>query len=116
MNKEELFNKCEKYDNQKIIGVFIIQERRLHDSGYRIMNVIGHTDYDEDIEDFHYFLLSSCSDVINLYGNLFNNGKDLKQVNIDINKKGIIHIWSNYDKFMPRYMNISNCWLDNVGE
>ena len=120
MRKKELLNKCEKYDRTKKIlikGLFIIQENKLHDSGYKLMSVIGHTEYDENINDFHYYLLSNCcSDVINLYGNLYNNGKDIKQINIDINKNGIIHIWSDYDGFIPRYMNISNCWLDNIGD
>ena len=33
-------------------GVYIIQQRRLHDSGFRMMYVIGHTEYDDKIKDF----------------------------------------------------------------
>lgn len=115
MNKElkDLLDKCEKYINQKITGLYVIPQKKIHDSGYRLMNVIGHSEYDEDIKDFHYFLLSECSDVINLYGDLYNNAKDIKQINMDINKNGVIHIWSDYDGFIPRYFNIGNCWLDN---
>ena len=69
MTKEELLAKAIKLgmnDQSPLLkGIYIIQERFLHDSGYRIMNVIGHTEYDPELKDYKYYLLSECSDVIN---------------------------------------------------
>ena len=73
MNKkqQELLDKCVRVnvsdDVPLLDGILIIQQRRLHDSGYRMMYVIGQT-----IEDDKYYLLSTYSDVIDI-GNMFSN-------------------------------------------
>ena len=54
MNKsaKELLDKCIKLEMDKKLplfkGIYIIQQRKLHDSGYRMMYVIGHTEYDRE--------------------------------------------------------------------
>lgn len=122
MNKKELLKKAKKEINKdlKIRGLYIIPQKKLHDSGYKQMYVIGHTEYKEELEDYEFYLLGTYSDVINLYGeslNFMNNGNnDIKTINLDINKYGIIHIWSDYDIFKIRYANISSVWLDKCGE
>ena len=76
MNKEQekILKKCINVNEVETIpyfkGIYIIQQRKLHDSGYRMMYVIGHTEYDKSIKDFRYYLLSSCSDVIDFNKNL----------------------------------------------
>jgi hypothetical protein len=115
MNKEELLNKAKKYNGEKIVGVFIAQERKLHDSGYRLMNIIGHSEYDKGIEDFHYYLLSTCSDVVDFNG--FFSNKKINELHIDINEKGIIHIWGGFkDCFKCNFINVSNCMLETIKE
>ena len=78
MNKkqQELLDKCVRVnvndDIPLLDGILIIQQRRLHDSGYRMMYVIGQT-----FEDDKYYLLSTYSD--NLLSHLipFNSFKYL---------------------------------------
>ena len=49
---KELLNKCIKLEMDKKLplfkGIYIIQQRKWHDSGYRMMYVIGHTEYDRE--------------------------------------------------------------------
>ena len=100
-------------------GIYIIQERKLHDSGYRLMNVIGHTEYDKELKDFKYYLISSCSDVIDfepIFDKLLARNYDMCDLHLDINKNGLIHIWTNSDKKLScRYgLHLSNCILEIV--
>ena len=118
MTKEELLKKAKVigFGKEEIVpllqGVFIIQQRRLHDSGYRLMYVIGYTEYDKEINDFHYYLLSQCSDVIDIGDMLAHNCTD---IHLDINKNGIIHLWTNGNKKLKiRYVNLSNAWFDVI--
>lgn len=123
MNKKELLEKAIKlnYDSQTPLlkGIFIIQERILHDSGYRLMNIIGHGEYDREIEDYKYYLLSSSSDVIN-FRPIFNeyikgNFSNMRNINMDINRHGIIHIWTEHDKWLKcDFLNCSSCMLEFV--
>ena len=121
MNKEELLNKAKviewgKQDTIPLLrGIFIVQQRKLHDSGYRLMYVIGHTDYDERKKDFDYYLISECSDVIDLgdYFSQFNSS--CFGIHLDIDKKGIIHIWSDgKHRFKTKYLNLSNAGFEIV--
>ncbi len=82
-------------------GIYIIQQRKLHDSGYRMMYVIGQTEYDKKIKDFHYYLVGTYSDVIDfqpMFNKLLNRNYDMCDLHLDIDKNGIIHIWTNSNK------------------
>ena len=108
MNKEELLNKAIKldYNDLKLItGIYIIQNRKLHDSGYRLMTVIGH-DHDYD----NYYMISNCcSDVIDFVG--WMSSIKIEDLHLDINRHGLIHIWSNNSIFSSTFYNLSNCIL-----
>lgn len=63
----------------------IKQSRKLHESGYRLMEV----SYNDEI-------LSSSADVIHIgFKDLFDG------LHLDIDKKGIIRIWSNDYELIP---------------
>lgn len=126
ITKKELLNKAIKlnYDSEipLLKGIFIIQERTLHDSGYRLMNIIGHSEYKEELKDFKYYLISSCSDVVDfnpLFKNLIQGDFSMGDIHLDINKYGIIHIWTNSNKWLKCWgTNLSNCSFEfiNKGE
>ena len=100
-------------------GIFIIPQNELHDSGYKMMYVIGHTDYNETIKDFEYYLLSSCSDVINfqpLFEKYLKNDFDICDLHLDIDRNGIIHIWTNSKrKIQCQCPYVSSCSFEVVG-
>ena len=121
MKKEELLKKAiplSTMDKSPVLsGVFIIQQRQLHDSGYRMMYVIGHTDYDEKLKDFKYYLIGTYSDVVEFTYDILNNfRKKISNIKMDINKNGIIHLWSSRDKFVCSCINVSSCVLEIVGD
>lgn len=99
-------------------GIFIIPQIQLHDSGYRMMYVIGHTDYDEKKKDFDYYLLATYSDVIDftpLFNKYIKGNFDMCDLHLDINKSGIIHIWTHSTKkLMCTCSHISNCSFEVV--
>lgn len=102
-------------------GIYIIQERKLHDSGYRLMNVIGHTEYDEELKDYKYYLISCCSDVVDfepIFNKLLAGNYDMCDLHLDINKNGLIHIWTKSNKKLSlscKYgLHTSNCGLEIV--
>lgn len=121
--KKELYEKAINlgYDGEYPLfkGIFIIQQRKLHDSGYRMMYVIGHTDYDEKEKDFHYYLIGTYSDVIDFerhYTQILKNDAGLLDLHLDISRNGIIHIWTNSKSqrlkvYMPQ---CSSCMLNPV--
>lgn len=106
MTKEELLNKAIELDLIKeqlplFKGIYIIQQRKLHDSGYRMMYVIGHTDYDVRMKDYKYYLIGTFSDVVDftpVFNKLLNRNYDMCDLHLDINKNGLIHIWTNSEK------------------
>lgn len=121
---QELLNKAVKlkYGDEIPLfkGIYIIQERKLHDSGYRLMNVIGHTEYDKELKDFKYYLISRCSDVID-FESIFDKlllarNYDMCDLHLDIDKNGLIHIWTNSDKRLRcKYgINLSSCTLEII--
>lgn len=121
MNKNELLNKTkivEINDLPLLKGIYIIQQRKLHDSGYRLMYIIGHSEYKKDIKDFEYYMLSCCSDVVDfepVFNNLLQRNYDMSDLHLDINKNGLIHIWTNSEKYLiTDYYNLSNCSLTIV--
>lgn len=106
-NKEatEMLNKAIKLTRKDKVpsfkGVYIIPERKLHESGYRLMNIIGHTGYDEREKGFKYYLISICSDVIDfepMFERLMSKNYAMCDLHLDISKGGIIHIWTKSDK------------------
>lgn len=118
---QELLNKAVelKYGDEIPLfkGIYIIQERKLHDSGYRLMNVIGHTEYDKELKDYKYYLISCCSDVIDfepIFDKLLARNYDMCDLHLDINKNGLIHIWTNSDKKLScrHGLHLSNCSLE----
>lgn len=120
---QELLNKAVKLKHGDEIplfrGIYIIQERKLHDSGYRLMNVIGHTEYDEELKDYKYYLISCCSDVIDfepIFDKLLSRKYDMCDLHLDIDKNGLIHIWTNSDKKLScKYgLNLSSCNLEII--
>lgn len=120
---QELLNKAVKlkYGDEIPLfkGIYIIQERKLHDSGYRLMNVIGHTEYDKELKDYKYYLISCCSDVIDfepIFDKLLSRNYDMCDLHLDINKNGLIHIWTNSDKKLScRYgLHLSSCSLEII--
>lgn len=122
IKQEEMLKKCINVNRIETIpyfkGIFIIQQRKLHDSGYRMMYVIGHTEYDEIMKDFRYYLLSSCSDVVDfnpIINNLLNRNYDMCDLHLDIDKNGIIHIWTNSNKYLNcEVPNVSSCMFEIV--
>lgn len=102
-------------------GIYIIQQRKLHDSGYRLMYVIGHTEYDKELKDYKYYLISSCSDVIDfvpIFEKFLSRNYDMCDLHLDINKNGLIHIWTNSDKklFCKYGLHTCSCILETKGE
>ena len=92
MNKDELLDKAKKInfgDKLPLFkGIFIISQRRLHDSGFRTMYVVGHTDFDKSKNDFEYYLISTYSDVIDftpIFDNWVRKYYDMCDLHIDIN-------------------------------
>jgi hypothetical protein len=109
MNKfqKELLEKCKEVkidENVPLLdGIYILPTTRKHDSGYKIMNIVGYTD-DE------YYLLDDMCDVVDL-GDVIQ--KCIKDIHIDISDNGIIHLWSNYQVFKSQYR-CSSCTFDLV--
>lgn len=120
--KQELLEKAIKlnYDSEVPLlkGIFIIQERALHDSGYRLMNIIGHTEYDKEAKDFKYYLISCGSDVVDfrpLFDNYIKGNYSMGDIHLDINRYGIIHIWTNSNKWLKCWgTHLSNCSFEFV--
>ena len=120
---QELLNKAVKlkYGDEIPLfkGIYIIQERKLHDSGYRLMNVIGHTEYDEELKDYKYYLISCCSDVIDfepIFDKLLARNYDMCDLHLDINKNGLIHIWTRSNKKLNcKYgLHLSSCSFEII--
>lgn len=123
IKQEEMLKKCINVNQIETIpyfkGIYIIQQRKLHASGYRMMYVIGHTEYDSNIEDFrNYYLLSSYSDVIDfnpMFNNLLIHNYDMCDLHLDIDKNGIIHIWTNSKRYLNcEVPNVSSCMFEIV--
>lgn len=109
MNKYELLEQAKKvYFNELdkvplLSGLYIIEHTKLHDSGYRLMSVVGHT------KDFDYYLIDEYCDVLDLES--FWSKVPLEDLHLDINKKGIIHIWSGRNMFKASHA-VSSCVFD----
>jgi len=108
MNKfqKEFLEKCKKvrlFDEVPLFDIiYILPTQRKHDSGYKIMYIVGCCN-DE------YFLLDTYCDVVNL-GEWESKVKGLS---IDISENGIIGIWSRYQKFKSVFR-VSSCTFEMI--
>ena len=108
---KELLNKCIKVGSMEdkvplLDDLYIIPTRKKHDSGYKIMYVVGGVRKPE-----HYFLLDVGSDVVN-FGYFKTT---MENINLDIKDNGIIHFWSNKEKFKSGFR-VSSCTFELVKE
>ena len=120
MNKtsKELLDKAIKLDRNHrtplFKGIHIIQQRKLHDSGYRMMYVIGFNETEK------YYLISCISDVIDFqpsFNELLKGNYDMCDLHLDISKDGIISIWTNSDKRLKCTSPfLSSCTFEIVGD
>ena len=110
MNKfqKELLEKCKHIgideETPLFNDIYILPTTRKHESGYKIMYVVG-----LDRKNNQYYLLDTFCDVVNI-GNFI---KSLKGIDIDILDNGIIHLWNNYQLFKSIYR-VSSCTFDLV--
>lgn len=119
MNKEKkaLLEKCidmrmGALSELPIGGLYIIPTQYKHDSGYKIMYVVGHSPrglYEEE----KLYLLSMGSDVVSFES--WVSDIPIKDLNMDISPGGIIHIWSFTQNMKCRF-NCSNCQFEMMGE
>lgn len=109
-----------KDESQLYDSIFIIPRRQLHDSGFKMMYVIGAVSDSNKDESEKYHLLQTFSDVVD-FGRIFGEGKmGFDDLHLDINPNGIIHIWTNsfgskkIVKFKCYRVNASSCILEPV--
>lgn len=110
MNKfqKELIEKCKEVsqfeDTPLFDDIYILPTTRKHDSGYKILYIIGQTR-----KDNKYYLLGTYCDVVD-FGE-FNT--PIKDLHVDVLNNGIIHYWSNYQQFESIFR-VSNCTFKMV--
>ena len=113
--KKELIEKCIKLehgDGAPILGgIYVIPTNLKHDSGYKIMYIIGHTPFKRG-ENQKTYLIDTYCDVID-YSNYLGRYDKIKDLHIDITPNGIIHIWSN-EQNMKIINNLSSCYIAMV--
>ena len=114
--KKELIEKCIKLeygDGVPILGgIYVIPTNLKHDSGYKIMYIIGYTPFKRGENQKTYFLIDTYCDVID-YSNYLGRYDKIKDLHIDITPNGIIHIWSN-EQNMKIIYNLSSCSIAMV--
>lgn len=118
MNKEkqELLDKCKKTsisgDVPILGGIYIIPTKFKHDSGYKIMYIVGHTPFRRK-EETEYYLLDTCCDVVDFDN--FLNSMLINDLHLDMTTGGIIHIWSNRQN-MKSIFRVSSCSFEMVNK
>ena len=112
MNKEKqaLLDKCidiRDRDIRDLIlgGIYIIPTRYKHDSGYKIMYIVGHTPHNPDVESTYYLLDTMC-DVVNF--DSWWSKVPIQDLSIDMSMGGILHVWSFRQNMKCEY-NVSSC-------
>lgn len=114
--KQELLDKCIKTKyNEKLPnfnGIYIIQTNLKHESGYKIMYIIGHTSFKKEGE-IKYYLIDKMCDVVEI-DNLLNQC-NIKELKFDITTSGIIHMWCNYN-LLKVIFRCSNCTFELLEE
>lgn len=119
MNKEKqaLLNKCVKLPfNEKMPifgGIYIIPTQYKHDSGYKIMYIVGHTPW-EFKKTPTYYLIDTCCDVVD-FGQILNLSPTIEDLHIDITTGGVIHVWSNSQN-MKAIFKCSSCSFEMVSK
>ncbi len=110
MNKyqKEFLSKCKNVgicdDVPLLDSIYVLPTNRKHDSGYKIMYVVGYEDKTET-----YYLLDTYCDVVD-FGEFHT---DIKDLHIDIAENGIIHYWSRYQQFQSNFR-VSSCTFEMV--
>lgn len=111
MNKyqQELLNKCKVVklldeDVPLFDCIYILPMNKKHDSGYKIMYIVGYSNETEQ-----YYLLDQYCDVVD-YGEFETQVKDL---HIDIAENGIIRMWSRYQQIKSVFR-VSSCTFEMV--
>jgi len=110
MNKfqKEFLEKCKKVelleDVPLLDTIYILPTNRKHDSGYKIMYIVGYTEAGKA-----FYLLDTYCDVVD-FGEYGSNIKDL---HIDIEENGIIRYWSRYQQFRSVFR-VSSCTFEMV--
>lgn len=107
MNKfqKELLDKCMTTDDIPLLeDIYILPTTRKHDSGFKMMYVVGSAGE-------KYYLLDTFCDVLNIgdYCQIFD------RINMDIPHNGIIHFWSNRQYFKSIYR-VSSCTFEMVNK
>ena len=116
--KQELLDKAidVRYEDLKnvpdLCGIYIIPQRKLHDSGYKMMYVIGHDQWNKLTKSWNYYLLGTFSDVVDFES--FYSKIPFNDLHLDIDRDGIIHIWSKTNLFKCTHM-VSTCMFESVG-
>ena len=110
MNKwqKELLDKCKEvaFDEEVPLldDIYILPTNKKHESGYNIMYVIGFSR-----ETKQHYLLDTICDVVNIG----EYNQFIRGINVDIEENGVIHFWSNYEKFKSVFK-ISSCTFEMV--
>lgn len=91
--QKELLDMCKQIDNvPELQGIYILPTTKKHDSGYKIMYIVGYF-------DDNYYLLDTICDVVDFENIMKWDHIPIRDIHIDMHDIGIIHIWSNYQKF-----------------
>lgn len=110
MNKFQklLLEKCKTIkvdDDVRLLDeIYILPTTRKHDSGYKIMYIVGKSQKENE-----YYLLDTYCDVVNF--GWFKT--KIEELNIDILDNGIIHLWSNKQLFKSTFR-VSSCVFETV--
>lgn len=115
-DKKEFLDKCIKLkftDEVPILGgIYVIPTNLKHESGYKIMYIIGHTPFEKN-EEGKYYLIDECCDVIDFIS--WYGGAKIENLHIDITTSGIIHIWSTTQNLI-NLVNLSNCSFEAINK
>lgn len=88
-------------------GIYILPTTRKHDSGYKIMYIVGYTEEE-------YYLLDQICDVVD-FEKYLTHDKSINDLHLDIHDNGVIHLWSNHQK-MKSIFRVSCCTFDFVNK
>lgn len=88
MLKEEFKNAIYDREKDTFDRLYFVSTRRKHESGYHIIEVYG-TDDDEGI----FYVLTRCSDVLDLSGIHFETQKYWNLVSIDVPEPGVFRMF-----------------------
>lgn len=108
MNKKEFIKqaKLNGYPTPriKLRGICVIPRRKLHESGYKLMYVIGYN------SDYKPYMISNCTDSITFTD--YYTKQSFQGLQMDIDEEGIISLWSRYNLFETMDYNCSTIRFD----